>query len=102
MVGSGGGSVGSVGDIVNGFSDLWVAVGGHVVEGNVVGHLGSHTCCEGSNLLVNVLQKGVGGPAAMLLDGDGVNPIEVHSHGATSTEGVTTDTATGESILMQA
>lgn len=97
-----GGLVWCVGDGVEWFSELWVAVGGHVVEGNVVGHSGSHSSCESSNLLMDVFQECVGGPAAMLFDDGGINPIELHGHGPTSPQGVAADIGAVESKLMEA
>jgi len=97
-----GGLVGCVGDGVEWFCELWVAVGSHVVEGNVVGHFGGHTSCEGSNLLMDAFQECVGGPAAVLFDDGGINPIELHGHGPTSPEGVAANIGAVESKLMEA
>ena len=49
-----------------------------------VGHLQGHSSGKGTDLFMNVHEEGVGLPAAHLLDGAGINVIEVHCHGSTS------------------
>ena len=43
-----------------------------------------------ADLFVDVIQKGVGGPSALLLNVEGGTAIEVHVHGAACSEGVAT------------
>ena len=72
--------------VVKGLCELGVAMGGaHVVEWDVGRHAGSNSGGESPNLLMDVIQERVGGPAAMLFDDDAVDTVEFHGHGATST-----------------
>ena len=72
--------------VIKGLCELGVAMGGaHVVEWDVGRHAGSNSGGEGPNLLMDVIQERVGGPAAMLFDDDAVDTVEFHGHGATST-----------------
>lgn len=69
------------GEGVKGFCCLWrTVVWGHVLEGYVLGHSFCNASGESTNLLMDIFQKGVGGPATMFFDGDGVNAIKFHGH----------------------
>jgi hypothetical protein len=51
---------------------------------------------------MDVHEEGGGLPAAKLLDGIGVDAIEVHRHGSTGSEGVAADVAGGVSKIIEA
>ena len=59
-----------------------------VSEWNGLGHLEGNTSCKCTDLFVDVHQKGVGFPSSHLLNGGGVNVVEMHCHGSTSAQGV--------------
>ena len=71
-------------------------VGGHpgasyVVEGNLAAHFDREACIEGTDLFMNVHEKGVRAPASHLSNGDGAGPIEEECHGAAGAERVAAD-----------
>ena len=63
----------------------------HVEVGYIAGHLGRDANGECTNLLVDVLHEGVGGPASLLFNGESRSAVEVHSHGTPRAKGVATD-----------
>lgn len=73
---------------------------GDIVEWYVPGHPGGYSCCEGTNLLLNVVEKCIGRPSAMFLDSDGVDSIKFHSHGAPGSKGVAADIVLGKAKLV--
>ena len=64
---------------------------GDAAEGDVVGHLGGNPGGKGTDLLVDVHLEGLALPASQLLDGHGVYPVEVESHGPAGPEGMAAD-----------
>ena len=62
-----------------------------VSEGDVVGHLAGHPSGKGTDLFVDVHKERVRFPTAHLANGDCVDFVEVHCHGAASSEGVAAD-----------
>lgn len=74
----------------------------HIVEWDVGRHAGSNPSGESPNLLVDVIQERVGGPAAMLLDDDAVHAVEFHGHGTASTQGMAADICSGEAESAKA
>ena len=61
----------------------------NVTEWNVVGHFDGDTCGKGTDLFVDVHQKGVGFPSAHFTNGNCVYSVEMHGHGSAGSEGVT-------------
>ena len=53
-----------------------------------------------TNLFMDVLQEGIGGPSTMFFDCDGVNAIEFHSHCTSSSEGVAANILSCESKFV--
>lgn len=65
-----------------------------VTEIDFRGHLDGDAGCKGRDLLMYVHEEGFGFPAALFLDGFSGDPIEMHGHGSSRSEGVAADIAT--------
>jgi len=70
------------------FRDGWAC---NLAEGDSVGHLVGHTSGKCTDLLMDVHEESVRFPASHFADGEGVDAIEMHCHGPTSTKGVAAD-----------
>lgn len=74
---------------------------GHVGKGNVICHPGGETLGEDSQLVMDIFEKGVGGPTAHLFDDNGGGTIEVHGRGSPSSQRVAAHRLGGEALVMQ-
>jgi hypothetical protein len=67
-----------------------------VDEWDVRAHLGGKTRGKCGDLLMDVHEEGVGGPASLFSDGVAVSAVEFHGHGASGSQGVAAYESRGE------
>ena len=58
----------------------------YVSKGHCFGHLDGDSSSESTDLLMYAHEESGGAPTALLLDGGGVDSIQMHGHGSTSSE----------------